>query len=250
MNRCSVYLLFIMLIFPFGRVYAGGGMIVYDPTNYLENAMSASNSVSSLFNQAAQINNQIHSIQYQVKNSGRFNGTQWRSLSGLVQKLDQTTRQGQALSYSASNLDAQFRQKYPDYTNSGYGSTRYSDSYKTWSTTTLDTLRGTLDAAGLSARNFQSEQSTLETLEEQGRSASGRMQMLQVSSEISAENVNQLQELRRVMVNQTDAQNAYMAYKVSKDSYNEKNLGEIESKTESQFPVYKNNSKFGQLKLN
>jgi len=100
----------------------------------------------------------------------------------------------------------------------------------------------------MSTHYFQTEQATLHQLELQGKTAQGRMQILQVSSEISAHSVNQLQELKRIVVAQTNAQNAYMAYKVSKESYNEKSLEEIDHAMPTQFPTYKNNPQFGDIR--
>jgi len=109
--------------------YAGGGII--DPIeyeNFIANNTTAIHSATSLLNQAQQLNNQIHMIENAVKNTGRLSRYQWHDITTLIQRLDSITRQGQALSYSAANLDDQFRQKYPDYTHSTAGHTSYSQA--------------------------------------------------------------------------------------------------------------------------
>lgn len=230
------------------HIFAGGG--ITDPVemeNYAADNLTSANSATQIVNQAQQINNQFQSIKYQAQNLGHVNNYQWQNIKGLVQQLDSTTQQGQALSYASSNLDSAFRQKYPNYSNSQQGQTDYQKSFQTWNTTTLDTLRGTLDAAGMNANDFKTEQDVLQQLEEQGKTAKGRMQVLQVSSEISAQNVNQLQELKRVIVSQTNAQNAYMAYKTSKDSYDEQSLQNLVSQSPDKFPEYQNNNKLGEI---
>ena len=77
--------------------------------------------------------------------------TDLTALSSIVQG-------GQALAYSLSNLDTQFRNTF-----TGYGATpnRYFANYKGWANTTLDTLRGTLRAAGLQGAQLSSEESVL-----------------------------------------------------------------------------------------
>lgn len=229
------------------HVFAGGGIDPISYENYIADNTTAVHSVTSVLNQARQIQNQIQSIQYQARNLGTVNNYQWQNITGLVQRLDSVTQQGQALSYASSNIDAEFKQKYPNFVNSPQGQENYTQTYQNWSSSTLDTLRGTLDSAGLNANDFQTEQDTLKQLEMQGRTAKGRMQVLQVSSELSAQNVNQLQELKRVIVSQTNAQNAYMAYKVSKDTYNEKSLEKIAGNANATFPHYKNNPKLGEI---
>lgn len=217
--------------------------------NYLANNTTAIHSATSLLNQATQIRNQIQMIENDIKNTGRLSQYQWQNITQLIQRLDSITQQGQALSYAASNIDAQFQQKYADYTNYSSPSTKYPQITKNWNATTLDTLRNTLNAVGMSANNFQTEQETMRQFELQGKSVQGRMQALQLLSEISAQQVSQIQALKRMIASQISAQNAFMAYQVSKESYQEKSFEEINDSLPTQFPTYKNNPKFGEIPI-
>ncbi len=224
------------------------GFIVFDPTNYAKNLITAANSVRTVENQVTQIRNELQALQFETKNTNTVLNYQWQNITQLTQRLDQSTQQEQALSYSMGDLDSQFRQRYPNYTNTP-GSVNYTDAYHRWNDTTLDTLRHSLSAIGMSASDFQNEETLLSQLSAQGRTATGRMQVLQVSTEIAAENVNQLQELKRIMMTQTNAQNSYLAYQVSKDSYDEQSLEAINSHMDSDFPEYRNNDNFGLIPL-
>jgi len=217
--------------------------------NYLANNTTAIHSATSLVNQATQIRNQIQMIENDIKNTGTLSQYQWQNITQLIQRLDTITQQGQALSYAASNLDAQFKQKYADYTNYSSSSTKYPQITKNWNATTLDTLRNTLNAVGMSANNFQTEQASMRQFELQGKNVHGRMQALQLLSEISAQQVSQIQALKRMIAAQISAQNSYMAYRVSKESYQEKNFEKINNSLPTQFPTYKNNPKFGEIPI-
>jgi P-type conjugative transfer protein TrbJ len=219
----------------------------YSYVNYLQDLKTAINTTNALSKQATQIQNQIEMIKWQKQNSKAITDYQWQNIQGVIQKIDEQSKQGQALSYSAQNLDAQFRQKYPNYSDSSQGQANYQQAYQQWNASTLDTLRSSLDATQVNASHFQSEHEALMQLKNQGASATGRLQALQVVSEISAENVNQLQELKRIMMAQSSAQNAYMAEQVSQKSYEEKNLQMITDHIDTTFPKYKDNSQFGQI---
>lgn len=221
------------------NIFAGGGVsagVEYE--NLAADNITSANSATSLINESKTIENEVRQLQLESQNTGRVSDYQWSDISGLVQRLSQTMREGQALSYSSSNIDSSFKQKYPDYTQSGYGNTDYSAAYAKWNGTTLDTLSNSLQAAGLSAQDFRNEQSTLKTLQEQGRTATGRMQVLQISTEIASESVNQLQELKQLTATQASAQNAYMAYKVSKDTYHENAQHNLIESLDSDYPPY------------
>lgn len=240
-------LFFLLLcVFPLS-VFAWADPIEFE--NYLANNATALHSATSLLNQATQIHNQIQLLENEIKNTGKLSHYQWNDITQLIQRLDSITQQGQALSYAASNVDRQFQKKYPDYTNSSPNPTDYPQTYKNWHTTTLDTLRGTLNAVATSANSFQNEQESFRQLEQQGKNTQGRLQALQLLSEISAQQVNQIQALKRLVSAQTNAQNAFMAYQVSKDSYQEKGLEEMTRPFPTQFPSYKNNPNFGEIPL-
>lgn len=224
----------------------------FDPIeieNYLANNTTAIHSATSLLNQATQIRNQIQMIENDIKNTGTLSQYQWQNITKLIQRLDTIAQQGQALSYAASNIDAQFRRKYADYTNYSSLPTKYSQIYKNWNAATLDTLRNTLNAVGISTNDFQTEQKTMRQFELQGKNVQGRMQALQLLSEISAQQVNQIQALKRMIASQISAQNSFMAYKVSKESYKEKNFEEVKDSLLTKFPTYKDNPKFGEIPM-
>lgn len=214
--------------------------------NYLQDMKTAVNSAASLANQAQQIRNEIQSIQYQAKNSGSLNHYQYNRLTQLMQRMDQITNQGQSISYNASNIDQQFRARYPNYANQ-QNARNYQSAYQNWNHGTLNTINNTMQANGTVAQHFQSESQLMDQLRTQGKTATGRMQAMQVSTEIAAENVNQMQELERITLSQANAQNAYMAYRVSKDSYNEQGLSDLAAHSHSAFPEYKNNASFEKI---
>lgn len=188
----------------------------------------------------------LTSIQNQATNLGKVSDYQWQNVTQIMNQMSSTMQQGQAVSAQMSNVDQKFRQRYPDYASQS-SSQNYQQAYQQWNQTTLDTLRNSLSAASIDANNIQSEQDVMNRLQAQGASATGRMQALQVASEIAGENVNQLIQLRGLTMSQMSAQNAYMAYQVSKDSYNEKQLEALVSNTDTQFPDYKNNPHFGAI---
>lgn len=221
----------------------------YTYLNYLQDMRTAANSATSLTNQATQIQNQIQSIRYQAQNSGHVSNYQYNEITQLMQRMDSITNQGRSISYNAANIDQQFRARYPNYANQP-NTRNYQSAYHNWNASTLNTINNSMQSNGMMSANFQHESQLMSQLRNQGKTATGRMQVLQASNEIAAENVNQLQELQRITLSQANSQNAYMAYRVSKDSYHEENLQELEQNTSSSFPPYQNNSRFGQIQGN
>jgi P-type conjugative transfer protein TrbJ len=96
--------------------------------------------------------------------------------------------------------------------------TDWAKEYELWTRTTMDTLRGTLNSARLHADSFVTVQGRLQALQRMSDSAEGRMQALQVGNMMAAEQLQQLVQLRQLILAQMNAQNVYMAQQVNRDS--------------------------------
>lgn len=178
--------------------------IVLDPTNLVQNTTSAVNSVQLLKNQLTNLQN--------------FNSDPtWSDISPILNQLASEIQKGNALAYSAKNMDQVFHNKFPGYKPQ----TDYDTEYQNWSETTMDTIRNVLASAGIQSNAFGDEQNTLDTLKSLNDTSVGRMQAIQVGNKIAAEQVGQMQKLRQLIISQTNAQNAYMAYNVQKEQAQE-----------------------------
>lgn len=204
-------------------------MIVYDPTNWFQNSITAANTAKQLVNEAEQLQIALKDIKNYDGNRG-----QWANIQNLLQQLGSEVQQGQALSYSIQNLDGQFKQTYPGFASSE----NYLEDYKTWSQTSMDTLRGTLGSAGLQANQFSGEQTTMNQLASLSQTAEGRMQALQVGNMVSLQEVAQLQKLRQLVIAQMNAQNTYAAYEIQKDQSAEASSSNWVNASAQPFPHY------------
>ena len=66
-----------------------------------------------------------------------------------LQRLGQIIDQEQALAYQMAGIDGEFRRRFPGYRPV----TDWGREYELWTRTTMDTLRGTLNAARLITRS-------------------------------------------------------------------------------------------------
>jgi len=89
--------------------------IVFDPSNYAQNIVTARNSIVSLLQQATLIQQQVQSLQYQWRNVQQLKAHHFRDISDILQKIDRVTQAGQAISYAMTDIDKRFREKYPDF---------------------------------------------------------------------------------------------------------------------------------------
>ena len=132
-----------------------------------------------------------------------------------LQQLAQVVLGGQALAYSMANLDVQFRNTFKGY-NQAFSPTAYYQNYQQWSQTSLDTTHSTLKAMGLQGAQLQNEQTVLAALHQMMQTPIGRMQAIQIGSDLSEQQVEQLMKLRQLMILDLQSKQAYQAEQIQK----------------------------------
>lgn len=157
--------------------------------------------------QAEELSNQLKMLEDMAQNLKNIPNQIWTPASQHLQSLMNVVKQGQSLAFSSANIGEQFQQRFKGFVQAE----DFQAEYKNWSNTVRDSLRTALEAASLQSQQFASEEDALSALRSMSQSAEGRMQALQVGTQISVEQVAQLQKLRELMMAQIQAQNAYMA---------------------------------------
>jgi P-type conjugative transfer protein TrbJ len=213
--RLSRPLVAVLLIMPITVSSAWGyAAIVLDPTNLIQNTISALKAVESVINEVEMIANQVKQIENMVQNTRGYAGIWDREALPRLVRLGQIIEQEQALAYAMAGMDRVFKERYPGYKPV----TDWAAAYDRWTRTTLDTLRGSLAAVRLHADDFADEQRRIQTLTALSDSAEGRMQAIQAGNMLAAEQVQQLAKLRQLMMAQINAQNVYMANQTNRDA--------------------------------
>jgi len=164
-----------------------------------QSAEQIQNQVTQITQLAEQIQNQIRIYENMLQNTLQLPNHVWGQVEGDLMRLQNLVNQGQGIAFSMGNADDVLRQRFQSFAEfkSGLASGEtFSSSYQEWSDTNRDTIASTLRAAGLTAEQFTSEESTISQLRSMSQSAVGQMQALQVGHQIAAQQVAQTQKLR------------------------------------------------------
>lgn len=144
-------------------------------------------------------------------------------------KLRHTIVDGQSLSYSLSQADAQFKRLHPG--SKGYGNGfDFSKALANWSDNTLDAVKTSAGMIGIQSQGLQDERGLLGELRARSSSAEGQLQALQAGNEINAAMVSQLQQLRALQMAEMKAQNEALAAEQSRKDANDDVLRRVMSK--------------------
>lgn len=220
-------------------------MPVIDSLNAELNLMTSLKTATMVIQQIKQIQNQLRAIQYQATNLKTLSGQNWDNARQSLNQLGIAMQQGKSLAYSASNVDQQFKQRFPGYTGSEGGTLDYSGKYKERVQTNQDTMNGVMVQINRTYKQQSQENALDDALAQKAKTSQGRMQALQVGNEIAAEQIAQMQKLKATMMAQANAQAEYYAYQAQKDAVKQQSVDAVVKTSGAAYPQYQAKSQFG-----
>lgn len=188
-----------LLAVPAQAQFGFGSGIVFDPTNYSQNVLTAARELQQVNNELQSLENQATSLVNQARNLASL---PYSSLSALDQSILQTEQlltQAQRIAYNVSTIDQAFTQTYPTaYPASTSSQQLMADAQTRWQ----NSLAGFQDAMHVQAgavQNLDSTHTQIDALINSSQSASGALQAAQSGNQLVALETKQLADLTAVM---------------------------------------------------
>jgi len=141
----------------------------------------------------------------------------------MVREIVDLYNQGKSLAYTMQDIDEQFKSQYPGYEEYiqeiKLGSLdNLPASYKELAESSFDNARLAMKAARVNISAFDDEDKTMQKLLALSQSAGGQMQVIQISNEIAAQQMQQMQKLRQMIANQITLQSNWLAQQARLDA--------------------------------
>lgn len=159
-----------------------------------QSAEQIQNQLTQITQLAEQIQNQIRIYENMLQNTLQLPTHIWSQVEGDLARLQSLVNQGEGIAFAMGNIDDVLKQRFQSFVEFETGLANgedFSSSYRTWSDTNRETIASTLRAAGLTAEQFGSEESTMSQLRSMSESSVGQMQALQVGHKIAEQQVAQ-----------------------------------------------------------
>jgi len=178
---------------------ASAQWIVFDPTNYSQNVLTAARALEQVNNQIQSLENEAKMLSNQAKNLASLPYSSLTQLQQSISQTEQLLSQAQRIAYSVSAIDQAFRQTYPQ---SYSGSTSSTQLLAGAQTRWQNSLSGFQDAMRVQAgavQNLDSTRSQINALVSSSQSASGALQAAQSGNQLIGLQTTQLADLTAVM---------------------------------------------------
>lgn len=179
---------------------ASAQWIVYDPTNYAQNLLSATRALQQINNQITSLQNQAQSLINQARNLASLPYSSLQQLQQSVQRTQQLLGEAQRIAYNVQNIDQAFR------TNYGAGSASMSASdqqlvaqaKERWNNT-VSSLQDAMRVQAGVVGNIDTNRTQMSALVGQSQGATGALQATQAGNQLLALQAQQLADLTAVV---------------------------------------------------
>lgn len=174
-------------------------MVVHDPSNLVQNALSAARSLEQISNQVAQITNQIRQLENDARNLTRLGDTLAPELMTRLRDMERLIRESGGLALSVSETRERLQTLYTgDYRNTDVAARAQLAGAQ------LDAARTALQRSLLvqakAAEQLIEDQPALERLTAASTNATGALAAQQAANELLAFQVEQSMRLQQLLV--------------------------------------------------
>ncbi len=181
------------------------GGVVYDPSNYAQNVLTAARSLEQVNNQIQMLQGQATSLINQAKNLASLPFSSLAQLQGQVQRTQQLLSQAQRIAYDVQTIDQAFSTQYRGADMNATDQQLVESAQSRWQNSVAafqDALRVQAGVVG----NVEGARSTMTSLVTSSQSASGALQAAQAGNQLLALQTQQLADLAALIAGQGRAQ--------------------------------------------
>lgn len=179
------------------HAFFGFGGVVFDPTNYGQNLLTAARTLQTVNNQIKQLQNEADMIVNQVKDLTKLDFDSRQHLYKLLGEISTLMDQAKAMSFEVQKADQIFKSQYPqDY--AALSSQQIIQNAETLWKTSRASLHDSLLMQSKIVESVRADTAMLDKLMRESQGASGNLAAAQAGNQIlalSAKQTMQLQEL-------------------------------------------------------
>ncbi|MCQ9147952.1 P-type conjugative transfer protein TrbJ [Rhizobium oryzihabitans] len=177
---------------------ASAAWIVYDPTNYSQNLLSAARALEQVNNQITSLQNEAQMLINQARNLASLPYSSLQQIQQSVQRTQQLLSRAQNIAFDVGQIDQAFQSKYANVSLSATDAQLVADAKERW----RNSVGGLQDAMRVQATvvgNIDTNRTEMSQLVGQSQSATGALQAAQAGNQLLALQSQQLSDLTALL---------------------------------------------------
>ncbi|TPJ61082.1 P-type conjugative transfer protein TrbJ [Mesorhizobium sp. B2-7-1] len=172
--------------------------IVFDPSNYSQNVLTAARSLQQITNQITSLQNQAQMLINQARNLASLPLSSLQQLQRSVQRTQQLLGQAQNIAFDVQQVDKAFQQQYGDVSLSASDQQLVTEARSRWQNT-VGSLQDAMRVQAGVVGNIETSRAQMSALVGASQSATGALQATQAGNQLLALQGQQLADLTAVV---------------------------------------------------
>jgi type IV secretion system protein TrbJ len=173
--------------------------IVFDPTNYAQNVLTAARELQQVNNEILSLENQATMLINQARNLASLPYSALTQLEQSIAQTEQLLAQAQRIAYSVTSIDQAFTQAYPQAYSSSTSPLQLLAGAQTRWQNSLAAFHDAMRVQAGAVQNLDSTRTQIDALISSSQSATGALQAAQSGNQLTALQTKQLADLTAVM---------------------------------------------------
>jgi P-type conjugative transfer protein TrbJ len=184
---------------------------VIDPTNLIQNTLTAIRTLEQINNQINQLQNETQMLMNQSRNLASLDFNIVNRLRTTLATTERLITEAQGLAYDVTSMDREFARLYPEqYAATVSGNQMAHDARKRWKNT-LDGLHTAMRMQAQVSQNLAQDEDALADLVGQSQSATGALQAMQATNQLLALQAKQSIQAQQLQITQDRAASLELA---------------------------------------
>jgi len=182
------------LSFAFATPPASAQLVVFDPSNFSQNVLTAARELEQVTNQITSLQNEAQMLTNQARNLATLPYSALQQLQSSIQRTQQLLAQAQTIAYDVQQIDHAFQTIYAPSNASQSDHALIANAEQRWQNSVAalqDAMRVQAGVVG----NLDTNRTQMSTLMTSSQSATGALQATQAGNQILALQAQQLVDL-------------------------------------------------------
>jgi len=182
-----------------------GSGIVFDPSNYAQNVLTAARALQQINNQIQSLQNQATMLQNMARNLSHLDFSSLQQISSSLQRIGTLMNQAEGIALNPSATNSALTTLFPRTpSTTATTSQTVQQAQQQWQAA-MDGWRQTLRVQAQVAQNVQNDAPLLSTLVTSSQGAAGSLQAQQAANQIAALGIQQQMQVQTMMAAQYHA---------------------------------------------
>ena len=186
------------LVAPSAHALLGVGDVVIDPTNLVQNILTATHTLEQINNQVQQLQHEAQMLVNQAEDLKRLDYASTQHLKRLLERIETLMREAGEVTYEVEQSERQYRDAFPDSYEDLTNEEIVAEAADQWRIS-RDAFRASIQVQSGIVTSIADARETLTDLVDESQAATGNLSVAQAGNQLVALSVEQQMQMQQLM---------------------------------------------------